>query len=165
MMVHRDRLARKEAHVRCGLFRSYVAAGFAVVAAAGAVGGGGWPASAGPVRVPARAGAAPVTAATYTLTVRGIDSAGHPDPGNGDAVVVANVDDPNAFGNNNHALGVFHHGIATFRVPAGTYWAVGAFGAFGAVQWGVPAGPAAAASAAAPMAAGAHHAKTGWSYA
>src|SRR6516162_9090972 len=112
LTAHRDRLDRKEAHVRCGLSRSYVALGFAVVAAAGAVGGGGWPASAGLVRVPARIVAAPVTAAPQTLTVRGIDAAGHPDTGDG--VVVANVDNPKAFGDSQNAFGAFHDGIATF---------------------------------------------------
>ena len=145
--------------MRCGLFRSYVAVGFAVVAAAGAVGGGGWPASAGLVGVPARVGAAPVTAAMPTLTVRGIDAAGHPDTGDG--VVVANVDNPNAFGNSQNAFGAFHDGIATFRVPAGTYWAVGVYNT--GTAWGGPARPAPAASATAPMAAGAHNAGTEWS--
>ena len=66
--------------------------------------------------------AARPAAASHTLIVRGINAAGKPDTGDG--VVVANVDDPNAFGNTANAFGTFQNGIATFSVPAGTYWAL-----------------------------------------
>jgi hypothetical protein len=93
------------------------------------------------------AGARPAPAAArgrsrYTLTVHGIDAAGRPD--HGDLIIVANVDDPKALGYG--AISHFRSGVATFRVPAGTYWAVGGFN-IGFASVG-PAGPAAAGGAA-----------------
>jgi hypothetical protein len=83
----------------------------------------------GGVRI-ALAGAA-VTPATrpghpvHTLTVRGTNLAGRPDTR--DSVFVWNVDN-GRLSDFQHAFGTFHHGVATFRVPAGHYWAVGIFG-------------------------------------
>jgi hypothetical protein len=56
---------------------------------------------------------------------------------------VANVNDPKAFGESPRALGTFKNGTATFRVPAGTYWAVGVSGSW-ASGWGAGTRPAAA---------------------
>src|SRR4029077_18562549 len=61
----------------------------------------------------------------HTLTVRGTNMAGRPDTG--DSVFVWNVDN-GRLSDFQHAFGTFHHGVATFRVPAGHYWAVGIFG-------------------------------------
>jgi hypothetical protein len=77
--------------------------------------------------------------AMHKLTVRGIDAAGQ--PANGGVVIVANVDDPKAFGESEKALGAFRNGVATFSVPAGTYWAVGVFGAGGFAFAGAVNGP------------------------
>ena len=81
----------------------------------------------------------------HTLTVRGVNAAGQPDTG--DNVIVANVDDPDAFGNGWAARGTFYHGVAKFSVPAGTYWAVSVSGPW-AFGWGAGARPAAAPSGA-----------------
>jgi hypothetical protein len=56
----------------------------------------------------------------YTLTVTGTNLAGKQD--NGDLVEVDNVDTFRVGGTR-----AFHNGTATFRVPAGHYWAVGIF--------------------------------------
>jgi hypothetical protein len=84
----------------------------------------------------------------HTLTVRGIDAAGQ--PANGGGVIVANVNHAEAFGEGFNALRAFRNGVATFRVPAGTYWAVGVFDA-GAVTWGGGPDDTARASGAARM--------------
>jgi hypothetical protein len=83
--------------------------------------------------------------AMFTLTVHGVNLAGKPD--NGDQVAVENVNDPAPLSKLDATLRVFHHGTATFRVPAGTYWAVGVFSRVAIVGLGHPgAGPAAASS-------------------
>jgi len=81
--------------------------------------------------------------ATYALTVHGINLAGKPD--NGDQVAVENVNDPAPLSKLGATLRAFHHGTATFRVPAGTYWAVGIFSHTAIIGLGHPgAGPAVA---------------------
>ncbi|HEY1917573.1 MAG TPA: hypothetical protein VGH27_18545 [Streptosporangiaceae bacterium] len=83
------------------------------------------------------ASASPAHARTtpkYTVTVHGIDAAGDPDTG--DYVILANVNNPKAFGDTEDAQGTFASGVATFKVPAGTYWAVGIFNA--GFSWGGP---------------------------
>jgi hypothetical protein len=61
----------------------------------------------------------------HTLTVRGINQAGHPDTG--DMVFVANVTDPVRFSDPVETTSFFYHGTAKFSVPDGTYWAFGDF--------------------------------------
>jgi hypothetical protein len=61
----------------------------------------------------------------YTLTVHGANLAGQ--PANGGTVTVTNVDDSYLSANPGQDTAVFHHGVATFRLPAGNYWAVGEF--------------------------------------
>jgi hypothetical protein len=76
----------------------------------------------------ARAAVTPATRPghpVHTLTVRGTNLAGRPDTG--DSVFVWNVDNGH-MSDFQHAFGTFHHGVATFRVPAGHYWAVGSSG-------------------------------------
>ncbi|HEY1920367.1 MAG TPA: hypothetical protein VGH27_32765 [Streptosporangiaceae bacterium] len=61
----------------------------------------------------------------YTLTVHGTNLAGR--PANGGIVTVTNVDDSHLSANPAKDTAVFHHGVATFSLPAGNYWAVGEF--------------------------------------
>jgi hypothetical protein len=61
----------------------------------------------------------------HTLTMRGINQAGHPDTG--DTVFVANVTDPLEFSDPIETTSFFYHGTAKFSVPDGTYWAFGDF--------------------------------------
>jgi hypothetical protein len=64
------------------------------------------------------AGAAPSRAATYTLTLHGVNVAGQPD--SGDVVLVYNVDSLKTF----DGSAVFENGTATVRVPPGHYEAL-----------------------------------------
>ncbi|HEX4060392.1 MAG TPA: hypothetical protein VHY58_05140 [Streptosporangiaceae bacterium] len=65
--------------------------------------------------------------AKQTLTVTATNLAGKPD--NGDAVLVANADNSDIFGQNpNVSIQHFSGGVATYHVPAGPYWAIGIFG-------------------------------------
>jgi hypothetical protein len=61
----------------------------------------------------------------HTLTMRGINQAGHPDTG--DEVFVANVTEPLKFSDPVETTSFFYHGTAKFSVPDGTYWAFGDF--------------------------------------
>ncbi len=85
----------------------------------------------------------------HTLTVDGTDLAGKPDTG--DFVVLVNVNDPLAFSGPDEWINDFYDGTTKFSVPAGTYWAVGLFGAYGIVGITLPSSArASAASTAAP---------------
>jgi hypothetical protein len=52
-------------------------------------------------------------------------------PDNGGVVTVHNDDDPILLGRSGAESAVFHHGTATFSVPAGHYWATGEFAGVG----------------------------------
>jgi hypothetical protein len=67
----------------------------------------------------------------YPLTVTGTNLSGQPD--NGGMVFVYDVDDSATFSGQGH----FTNGTATFKVPAGHYWAIGIFNDFSAT--GTPA--------------------------
>ncbi len=77
-----------------------------------------------------RAATAPATASKtpkQLLKVTASNLAGKPD--NGDAVLVANADNSNIFGQNpNLSVQHFSDGVVTYHVPAGPYWAIGIFG-------------------------------------
>lgn len=62
-------------------------------------------------------------ASVYTLTVTGTRPDGSPAGGADIAVVV----DASNIASQPNIVVPFHHGVATFRVPAGTYWVAGAF--------------------------------------
>src|SRR5690242_13171900 len=57
----------------------------------------------------------------HTLTIHGTSLSGRPD--SGDAVFLVSADNTNRVGQS-----IFRHGIARVSVPAGRYWAIGAFG-------------------------------------
>jgi hypothetical protein len=61
----------------------------------------------------------------HTLTVRGTNLSGRPDTGG--QVFVSNVTDPIKFNDPVESDSFFYHGTAKFSVPAGVYWAFGAF--------------------------------------
>jgi hypothetical protein len=70
---------------------------------------------------------APSRGPKQTLTVAATNLGGKPD--NGDAVLVANADNSDIFGQNpNVSIQHFSGGVATYHVPAGPYWALGIFG-------------------------------------
>ena len=74
---------------------------------------------------PVAAPAARPASTMDTLIMSAANLHGRPD--NGDAVIVHNEDNPGLLGASGGETGVFHHGTATFSVPAGHYWAEGAF--------------------------------------
>ena len=80
-----------------------------------------------PVAVTAAAPATPRRrhAATHTLTITGSDLSGQPD--SGDVAWVVNAGDLAAAGQLGFYLGVFHHGVASLKVPSGRYWLIGEF--------------------------------------
>ena len=74
--------------------------------------------------VPATERAAPAFP-MHTLTVTGTNLAGKPDTG--DLVMIFNADNSNRFADPVESANVFDHGVTKFSVPAGHYWAIGAF--------------------------------------
>jgi hypothetical protein len=60
-----------------------------------------------------------------TLTVTGTDEAGQADTG--DEVMVVNADNSNRFSDPGESINTFYRGVTKFGVPAGHYWAFGAF--------------------------------------
>lgn len=68
-----------------------------------------------PAKTPVRA-----NLPTHTLTVTGTDQSGKPDTGT--LVFIINADNGNL-----DTAGIFEHGVATFSVPSGHYWAESAF--------------------------------------
>jgi hypothetical protein len=61
----------------------------------------------------------------HTLTVTGTNLAGKPDTG--DEVFVFNADNANLTNDPFQNVNIFYHGVTKFSLPAGHYWAVGAF--------------------------------------
>ncbi len=90
-----------------------------------------------------RAGTArPATAfPMHTLTVTGTNLAGKPDTG--DEVMIFNADNSTRFADPVESANFFDHGVTKFSVPAGHYWAVGAFPTFlkHEIEWHVPVLP------------------------
>ena len=77
--------------------------------------------------VEARRPAPPPAAPAYTVTVTGTDIAGGPAGGLSDVAYLFNADDSTRFDSFATSIQHFAHGVATFRVPAGHYWALGDF--------------------------------------
>jgi hypothetical protein len=85
------------------------------------------PAATRPARVPSTVTRTVAPATTYTVTVTGTNIAGQPTDGPYDRVFLFNADDSAQFDNPITSVKGFTDGVATFRVPAGHYWAVGDF--------------------------------------
>lgn len=66
-------------------------------------------------------------AVTHTVTVIGTSITGQPAGGRFNQVFLFNADDSARFDNPGTSVRGFSHGVATFHVPAGHYWAVGDF--------------------------------------
>lgn len=61
----------------------------------------------------------------HPVTVTGTNLAGKPDTG--DEAFLVNAANRQVFSDPIESVNVFYHGTAKFSVPAGTYWAIGAF--------------------------------------
>jgi hypothetical protein len=74
----------------------------------------------------------------HTLTVTGTNLAGKPDTG--DEVMIFNADNSTRFADPVESVNIFDHGVTKFSVPAGHYWAIGAFSTVikNEIEWHVP---------------------------